>query len=470
MAKPLAESLQAFLQRQDQSTLVTVLLELATAHETVHARLVRMQLAGQPDKLAADFKKTLAAWRRSTRFYDYHEAGMFGRQLETWLDQVARELQPKDPLAAASLLEAFIRSDSAWFDRADDSDGVIGDAVRTACRSWLQAAACCEAPKEGWPERLLDLYMTDEYGAREELLRQANRLLDESAQRGLVTQLESRLSQVMAAANPEGGLPEGVFRLAAALSLLSESLRDPDVQVRATLSYRPNPNPLQRQAFVEAYLKADQPLGALPWLQEPWDHIEESRQYLLAEALERLGRFEESVPIRQRLFERNLSDLYFQRWLEHLSEPARAEAAAHARRLALTHDDLVASVTVLLQLGDASAAEARLIAESAGIDGADYVRLAPLTKVLRVHGCARGETVLYRALLNAILDRGYSRAYSHAARYWCRLAAIAGEGIDLQPLPSHDEFEADIRARHKRKLSFWTSVKDADGGGATATS
>ena len=64
------------------------------------ARLARMQLVDRPDKLAAGFRKTLTAWRRSTKFHTYREAGQFGRTLESWLDQVARELLPKDPAAA----------------------------------------------------------------------------------------------------------------------------------------------------------------------------------------------------------------------------------------------------------------------------------------------------------------------------------------------------------------------------------
>jgi delta 1-pyrroline-5-carboxylate dehydrogenase len=41
-----------------------------------------MQLADQPDKLASGFKKTLAAWKRSSKFYGYREAGEFGRALD----------------------------------------------------------------------------------------------------------------------------------------------------------------------------------------------------------------------------------------------------------------------------------------------------------------------------------------------------------------------------------------------------
>jgi hypothetical protein len=63
------------------------------------------------------------------------------------------------------------------------------------------------------------------------------------------------------------------------------------------------------------------------------------------------------------MFERTLSVFYFQRWLEHLPEAARTEAVARARQLALEHDDLMAAAALLLELGDAAAAEARLLAE-----------------------------------------------------------------------------------------------------------
>jgi len=50
---------------------------------------------------------------------------------------------PKDPAAALALFESFIEADVAFFEHADDSDGCIGDAVRAACRHWLQAATRC---------------------------------------------------------------------------------------------------------------------------------------------------------------------------------------------------------------------------------------------------------------------------------------------------------------------------------------
>ena len=458
MGKTPAEHIETFLRRQDADALVTVLLELAQDHAPVQARLARMQLADRPDKLTASFKKTLAGWRRSTKFYSYREAGEFGHMLDGWLEQVARELLPKDPPAALSLFEAFIEAEAAWFERADDSDGVIGDAVRAACLHWLQAAARCETPGDVWHERLLKLYEADEYGARAELLRRAHLLLDEPAQRGLVDRLEWQLAEVLDACEGGRSPSTDVFRISGALSLLSESLRDPDIMVRASLRHSPSPNPVQRQAYAQAYLDVDRPVDALVWLQDAWGHLDSTRQDLLADALERLGRFTESLPIRQRVFERTLSDFHLQRWLEYLPERDHPEATAHARQVALLHDDVAAAVALLLQLGDATAAEERLLAEPERIDGDHYGGLVPLAKALEAHDCPRGETVVYRALLKGILDRAYTRAYRHAARYWVRLGEIAGTGVSLSPLPAHEDFQVEIRTGHGRKVSFWSHV------------
>ncbi|MEJ8859550.1 DUF6880 family protein [Variovorax robiniae] len=453
------DDLESFLKRQDPSTLVGVLIELASDHEPVRERLARLQLSGRPDMLAAGFRKSLNAWRRSSSFFSYRESGDFGRTLEAWLDQVHRELLPKDPAAALALFESFIEADGTFFERADDSDGCIGDAVRAACRYWLQAASQCEeAPASEWSSRLVKLFGDDQYGARDELLRRAELLLDEKALRALAAQFESRMAGALAAPADDNGHSHEVFRISAALSLLAEALHDPDVMVRGVLSYSPQPNAMQQKAFVDAYLEADRPSDALAWLQGSWGHMEDTRERLESDALGRLGRHGESAPIRQRLFERSISVFDLHRWLAQLPDASRPEALQRARRLALGHDDPATAATLLLDIGDDEAAEAMLLGEPTRIRGDDYGALVPLAQALRTHRRLRGEAAIYRALLTAILARAYARAYGHAASYWIRLREIAGTGMDLLPLESHEVFEAAIRSRHARKVAFWAHV------------
>jgi hypothetical protein len=59
--------------------------------------------------------------------------------------------------------------------------------------------------------------------------------------------------------------------------------------------------------FVRAYLDAGRPADAMAWLHDPWGHLESSWQGLLAETLERLGQFDESLPLRQTIFVHSLA-------------------------------------------------------------------------------------------------------------------------------------------------------------------
>ncbi len=262
-----------------------LLLELSGDHEAVKQRLLRQMLADSPKRLAAGFRRSLTAWRRSKTFFGYREARAFGLELEGWLGQVERELLPRDPAAALELAEAFIESDADFFNRADDSGGVIGDAIRAGCRLWLKAAALCESPADAWPVRLDALAGADEYGPREALYRHANDLLDEPALRRLVEKHMIRMTAALAGPAEPGRMPVGVFGISSTLSLLSHALQDPDVHVGAVLVYSPQPNAQQMEVFVREYLDCDRPADALPWLAMEWGHLDDTRRRLLATAL-----------------------------------------------------------------------------------------------------------------------------------------------------------------------------------------
>jgi hypothetical protein len=176
--------------------------------------------------------------------------------------------------------------------------------LRTSCR---------------WQARPPDAVLPDRrVGAREELLRRADLLLDEPALRGLVASCEAQMALGLALAlalaleqpRKNAAPPADAFRSAASLLLLAQALRDRDVHVRAVVRYSPGPHPVQRQAFAQAYLDAGRPADALAWLEQPWGQMEDSRQTLLADAL------------------------------------------AHARQLAIGHGDATVAATLLVELGD----------------------------------------------------------------------------------------------------------------------
>ena len=68
---------------------------------------------------------------------------------------------PQDPAEALALAVAFIEADEVFPNRADDSSGVIGDAMHAACVLWLRAASRCESPAGDWPDRIAALVAAD---------------------------------------------------------------------------------------------------------------------------------------------------------------------------------------------------------------------------------------------------------------------------------------------------------------------
>ncbi len=460
MTEPDTGEIAKLIEQLDERTLKDLLVELARSHETVRERLERLRLSAQPRKLAAAFRAKLTAWRRSRRYVDYRQSHAFGAELENWLFQVDRELRPRDPALALDLFEAMISSDASFFERADESDGSIGDVIRTACKLWLATAARCEPPPSGWIERLRQLVQRDDYGAREPLLRDANLLLDERQLRELVARFEVDIDEGVRSGAAARSLPPSVFMASGSLRMLAEALRDPDIEVRSVLRYSPVPNALQKAGFVSFYLDCGRPADALSWLDGPWDsHHEGTRLRLLAQTFAALQRTDECAAIRQQLFESTGSVEDFLAWRDSLPEESRSTAEALARQRADTEPDLITAARLLLEIGEATAAEFLVAARFGDIDGGSYAQLVPLAEALEARHCPLGATACYRALLLAILDRAYAKAYGHGARYFAKLRQLTRDVPNLEPLGSHDAFEAGLKAKHGRKVAFWAQVK-----------
>ena len=453
------ERLEA-LRGRPKEELARLLAELAARHPEVEERLARHSLAADPASLAVEFRKRLQNWKRSRRFLQRSAAGGFGRELEAWLDEIERELLPIDPARAHMLADAFLRSDERYFEQADDSDGAIGDAIRAACRLWLRTAkAQPEKDAAGWIDRVYALVNADEYGAREGLLEHADLLFDEAGLRALAGRFEADLERALRARGPSERREYGVYKAAAAIGLIADALRDPDLSTQTTLRYSPNPNVLQKEHFAERYIRFGRHRDALAWLEGDWGHREEGRERLLAKAYAGLGDTARLRAVRQALFERTGAPSDFEAWRQSLPPADRASAAEAARERAKLLGDPITGAELLLALDDDAAAEALLIARHASVRGEEYYRLVPFARTLEKKSRLLGAVVCYRALLLAILARAYARAYGHAAEYLRALRRLDARVNNYGSLPTHQAFESSLRSAHGRKASFWNRIR-----------
>jgi hypothetical protein len=92
--------------------------------------------------------------------------------------------------------------------------------------------------------------------------------------------------------------------------------------------------------------------------------------------------------------------------------------------------------------------------------GRNYVLLTSLLVTAKESGRLPAATLIWRALLDAILARAYAKAYGHAARYLHELRAVAPDVGDYGGHQTHAEYEQSLRTAHGRKTSFWAGLVD----------
>jgi hypothetical protein len=113
---------------------------------------------------------------------------------------------------------------------------------------------------------------------------------------------------------------------------------------------------------------------------------------------------------------------------------------------------------LLFALEEPALAEQLIVERSAELDGRNYSMLTSLVRSAKENGRLLASALIWRALVDAILARGYAKAYGHAARYLVELQALSASIEDYRGHPSHESYERNLRLVHGRKASFWSRL------------
>ena len=98
------------------------------------ARRLRLELthAAGPEALAHEVRKRIATIRRSTSYVEWNRTQPLIRDLDTQLNMIADKIAPGAPDTAFDLLWQFVDLAPSVYERADDSNGSIGEIFRDA--------------------------------------------------------------------------------------------------------------------------------------------------------------------------------------------------------------------------------------------------------------------------------------------------------------------------------------------------
>ncbi|MBC7098356.1 hypothetical protein H5T52_04450 [Candidatus Bipolaricaulota bacterium] len=424
------------------------LAKLAYRSEEAYAAVER--LLSSPEENLERFRAKLQKLRRARKFYDCREAAELAGELEEMLEDL-RAASP-EPKKGLELLAKFYACDRRTLERCDDSNGWVGPVFsETAASLFAEFARRCQ--DKAWVADLVfRLYLDDDYGVRHGLLSGATSYLPEEEIRRLVERLLDWGREN----------PEQAFQCRSGAETLAEELGDPRLFERAALFSRDPLTPGVLLKIAEVYLKAGEPEEALEWLERtPSSWNQEKYDSLLYQAYEALGERERLAQVAWRVFTRRRSKATLEDLLRAIGEEKREEVLSKQVEEILSQEHFsYEDASFLVEVGRLEEAERYLLCHRERIDGDLYSVLLPWAKALECSGYLLGATVVYRALLESILDRANTKYYHHGVRYLKKLEALAGRIRDWGELTPHSEYFARIREAHKRKRSFWGKYEE----------
>jgi hypothetical protein len=324
-------------------------------HQTVRIALA----ASTPgDPLVKTLATEIDAIRTSRHFYGYRESNVLAQELDRIRQGITEYLLPAQPRAAAELLGRLIRLDANVYERADDSDGVIGDTIGevvTDCgRAW---AAVPERDPKFLAAEVFDLFTTDEYGARSEVITAFSEALGASGLDELERMVRERLEHAAT------GKRDYQRALTPALENIADARGDVDGYIAAQrLAGTEN---LAVKEIGERLLAAGRLEEALHWLDRP--DVPEHRRgdigRLKVDTLDRLGRTEDAQAVRWSMFVTSMSAGILDEYLGRLPEEVVAEARQRAIATACRHPDVHQCLHLLAKLSPDTAVGFPALAE-----------------------------------------------------------------------------------------------------------
>jgi len=449
------DSLLEKLASLDSRHLAEVLLSLTESSEEVDRAVSR--LTASPKENIRRFKAGLAALKRRRRFIPIYESGRFADKLCSLLDDL--DASAVEPRVGVELVASFYRSDAAVFEACDDSNGSVGDVFRSdAQERFVRYAAACEE-KDWIIEVVIDLMGEDPYGVRDAVVEAASLYLPEGALRILADRLWSAGESEDREVDPRFRRERIGGRWFGLVEMVARQLNDPHLFERARRTRWPDLGTAACFDIATVWFAAGDPKMALSWLGriDPGESfLADKRDDLLISIFRKLDRRGELETLLRRRFAAYRSHERLRELLEVIGVEQGEEMIDEAAEAILHSANFSSSdACFLLKCSRAEEAAKYILDRRARLDGDMWYDLHPLAESMEAAAQPLAATVVYRALLDSVLKRAYTRAYGHGVRQLQRLDHLAEEIVNWGEVLPHREYFAGLREHHGRKSSFW---------------
>ncbi|MBI9096311.1 MAG: hypothetical protein JEY71_15690 [Sphaerochaeta sp.] len=429
-------------------TLADTLLDMAGHIQQVDDRVNRL-VAPKKENLVR-YRQKIAALHTLTKYIEYEKADAFADRLTEMLEDLQSGIT--EPYAGLELVAEFYETDNEVFEMCDDSDGTIGDVYLTTAKDLFfhYASSCQDIEKV--VTIFLKLASIDDYGARSSLMEN----ITDSFAEPILTAILKRL-KVLEATEKEERKKGSYARMIRFIGsqqqeakLFEDALQGKEVELPT----------LRMLEVARILLERNDVESALAWIKKiPANNFTNSYAIdeILKEIYARQGDTESLIALHYTNFKshRTIEDL--QELLLVMGQEKRDEVLAEeliqiCKNPAFISDDaqFLADVKMIDEL------EAYMFARVDRLNGGDYYSLPEIAQELGNHGRYLAASMLYRSLLDSMMERAYAKSYHHGVDYLKAMDAFAPLIKDWKSFPSHNAYKVHLLQENKRKTSFWS--------------
>lgn len=482
------------LSKLPATALAQFIADIYGMEKIIDKKIDRLLLQSDKSKLIKKLTSTIKALKRRRKFVDYWEAGGFALELNHILSDVML-LADTNPRQCLELLELFMETSESSLNRCDDSNGDVGGVYRSLAQHWLKVARTCyeldqqQASAEEWPllsqawrHKVITLAKNNDFGEMDELVPNVNQLFDREEMISLLDYYQSAYQTLLVSKNQDDDDYE-VMGLAINLENVAKAIEDVDLFERIYLQVNKNKavgsernslNTLQLEELIGYFYEQQAYDKALYYLNEIWESEADSgnEQYgiksdevrrldWLLQVYEAMDDVDKKLATMSAVFEIDPTPERLKTILQNVPELQKPLWRDKALMLAKQQESVIQKLTLLMDLGELALADAAAVEAQAYLADCHYIRLTELLKQTP-KAAYFTQVILYRSLLDDILNHARIKAYGHAARYLKQLGRIdetlQRQGKSYEGVITHQAYLKALQQQHGKKSSFWAKV------------
>lgn len=436
-------------------------------------RQVKAALAGKsgPEAIAKLIDRRLSGLARAKSFIEWDKSRAFADDLRSMTDTITAELGPVAPALAIDRLLRFIATHEQVFERVDDSSGRVQAVYYQAIHSTGDLAANLPVPEaEALPEKIMAALGETTHGYLANVTEAVAPHLPQDSLARWDSDLKDAIAERQAeeAARKSDDWFYSMTSQWAGMRQILASARG-DIDLLIALEVKKKPHMQDTLAIAAQLLEVGRSAEALEWVRKDGRHtfgksyngLSPERVSLEAHILDVTGDRSGAQALRWRCFEARLSADILREYLKQLPDFEDIEAEERAHAIALEKSDPDAALQFFLDWPRLDLAAKLITTHPHSWDGGDWHILPKIASLLE-HDHPVAATILYRTLLDSILDRARSKAYGHGAKYLGKLALLAHDADPIRPgtMTDHATYLAKLKKTHPRKSGFWARVGD----------